>query len=54
VTNKVRKSLAVMVAESLLVLLEVLAAFAEAPGLFAAGVVGVGVVPVRACAAVMW
>jgi hypothetical protein len=57
VTSKVRKSLAEMVADELLVLLELLVALAVAvvplvP--LAAAAVVVAVVPVRACAAVMW
>jgi hypothetical protein len=43
-----------MVAESELVLLEVLVAFAVALGLFDAAVTGVAVGFVRACADVMW
>jgi hypothetical protein len=54
VTNNVKKSLAEMVDAELLVLLELLVAFAVALGLLAAAAMGFAVVPVRACAAVAW
>jgi hypothetical protein len=52
VTNNVRKSLAEMVAESLLVLPELLVAFAVELEPFAAAT-GVAMVPVRDCTAVI-
>jgi hypothetical protein len=54
VTSKVRKSLAEMVAESLLVVLVLLFAFAVALVPLAAAAMGFAVVPASACAAVVW
>ena len=50
VTSRVRKSLAEMVAELLLALLELLVLLAP----LADPAIGVAALPVRACAAVMW
>jgi hypothetical protein len=53
VTSKVRKSLAEMVADELLALLELLVAFAVALVALAAVAEGVAELPVRACTAVI-
>ena len=54
VTSRVRKSLAEMVAESLLALLALLVASALAVVLLAAAAAGAAALLERACAAVMW